>query len=126
MRAKGMTYDTGFVRDGRNSLERFDPELVRRESTIIRDDLHCNAVHVVGGDPQHLELAAHFAAELELEVWFSPYPLDLTPDEILASFVDSVERAGRLPTAGADCCGRSTAALSQRSEGDQLATGASS
>src|SRR6266545_3637354 len=49
MRAKGMTYDTGFVRDGSNSLERFDPELVRRELTIIRDDLHCNAVQIVGG-----------------------------------------------------------------------------
>jgi hypothetical protein len=102
MRAKGMTYDTGFVRDGSNSLERFDPELVRRELTIIRDDLHCNAVHIVGGDPQRLELAARSAAELGLEVWFSPYPLDLTTDEILALFVDSAERAERLRTAGAE------------------------
>ena len=102
MRAKGMTYDTGFVRDGRNSLERFDPELVRRELTIIRDDLHCNAVQIVGGDPRRLELAARSAAELGLEVWFSPYPLDLTTDEILALFVDSAERAERLRRAGAE------------------------
>ena len=46
-----MTYDTGFVRDGEISRERFDPGVVRRELAIIRDDLHCNAVQVIGGDP---------------------------------------------------------------------------
>jgi hypothetical protein len=97
-----MTYDTGFVRDGRISVERFDPELVRRELTIIRDDLHCNAVQIVGGDPRRLERAARSAAELGLEIWFSPYPLDLTADEILALFLDCAERAERLRTAGAE------------------------
>ena len=102
MRARGMTYDTGFVRDGRNSLEHFDLDLVRRELTIIRDDLHCNAVHVVGGDPQRLELAARTAAELGLEVWFSPYPLDLSADQILELFLDCATRAERLRLAGAE------------------------
>jgi hypothetical protein len=102
MRAKGMTYDTGFVRDGRNSVEHFDPELVRRELTIIRDDLHCNAVQIVGGDPQRLELAAHCAAELGLEIWFSPYPLDLPTDRILALLLDSAERAERIRATGAE------------------------
>src|SRR6266545_2577768 len=102
MRAKGMAYDTGFVSDGVNSLERFDPEVVRRELTIIRDDLHCNAVQIVGGDPQRLELAARAATELGLEVWFSPYPLDLRPDQILALLLDCAERAERLRAAGAE------------------------
>jgi hypothetical protein len=31
MRAKGTTYDTGFVRAGEISRERFDPEVVKRE-----------------------------------------------------------------------------------------------
>jgi len=97
-----MAYDTGFVRDGKISVERFDPELVRRELTIIRDDLHCNAVHLVGGDPSRLEVAARIAAELGLEVWFSPYPLDLTTDELMALFLDSAERAERLRAAGAE------------------------
>lgn len=102
MRAKGMTYDTGFVSKGGNSLEHFDPELVRRELTIIRDDLNCNAVHIVGGDPERLELAGRYAAELGLEVWFSPYPLELSTDEVLTLFVDCAERAERLRTEGAD------------------------
>ena len=78
MRAKGITYDTGFVRDGGISREHFDPDVVKRELGIIRDDLHCNAVQLTGGDPERLEVAASHAAGLGLEVWFSPYPLELT------------------------------------------------
>ncbi|MFD2466207.1 hypothetical protein [Amycolatopsis silviterrae] len=102
MRGKGMTYETGFVRNGRSSRESFDPEVVKRELAIIRDDLHCTAVHVVGGDPERLEQASRWAAELGLEVWFSPYPLDLTHDEILALFADCATRAERLRATGAN------------------------
>jgi hypothetical protein len=102
MRAKGITYDTGFVRGGEISRRNFDPGVVRRELTIIRDDLHCNAVRITGGDPARLELAAGHAAELGLEVWFSPYPLDLTADEMLALFADCAERAERLRAGGAE------------------------
>jgi len=97
-----MTYDTGFIRNGEISRECFDPEAVRRELTIIRDDLHCNAVQIIGGDPQRLELAASFAAGLGLEAWFSPYPLELTTGEILGLFSDCAERAERLRKEGAE------------------------
>ncbi|RSM45268.1 hypothetical protein DMA12_14685 [Amycolatopsis balhimycina DSM 5908] len=102
MRAKGIAYDTGFVRNGQISRERFGPDVVRRELAIIRDDLHCNAVHLVGGDPERLELAARCAAELGLEVWFSPYPLELTTAEILSLFADCAQRAERIRQEGAD------------------------
>ena len=102
MRANGMTYDTGFVRHGKISRESFDPLTVRRELAIIRDDLHCNAVQVIGGDPERLELAARCAAELGLEVWFSPYPLELASAEVLALFADCAARAERLRSGGAE------------------------
>ncbi|GAB3444122.1 hypothetical protein [Actinophytocola sediminis] len=102
MRAKGIAYDTGFVVNGRISRESFDTDVVRRELTIIRDDLHCNAVHIVGGDPDRLELAAQHAADLGLEVWFSPYPIELTATEMLSLFVDCARRAERLRAAGAE------------------------
>jgi len=102
MRAKGIAYDTGFIRDGSNSLLQFDLDVVRRELAIIRDDLHCNAVQIIGGDPRRLEVAAGAAAELGLEVWFSPYPLDLTPDETQALFLDCAARAERIRAAGAE------------------------
>ncbi|WP_330270531.1 hypothetical protein OG205_25130 [Lentzea sp. NBC_00516] len=101
MRAKGIAYDTGFVRHGEISLEKFDLDAVRRDLTVIRDDLHCNAVHLVGGDPERLERAAEIAAELGLEIWFSPYPLELTPAEILDLFTDCARRAERI-RAGAE------------------------
>ncbi len=102
MRAKGMTYDTGFISNGQASRKEFDPEIVRRELAIIRDDLHCTAVQIVGGDADRLELAARYATELGLEVWFSPYPLELTNAEILSLFADCAQRAERLRQTGAE------------------------
>ncbi|GGN13801.1 hypothetical protein GCM10011609_63020 [Lentzea pudingi] len=102
MRAKGIAYDTGFVRHGEISLEKFDLDEVRRDLTVIRDDLRCNAVHLVGGDPERLEQAAGIAAGLGLEVWFSPYPLELTPPEILGLFTDCARRAERIRLGGAE------------------------
>lgn len=102
MRARGISYDTGFVHHGVNSRKHFDAKTVERELRIIRDDLHCNAVRVMGGDPERIELAAAHAAELGLEVWFSPYPLELTTDEMLALFADCAERAERIRRRGAE------------------------
>jgi hypothetical protein len=102
MRARGITYSTGFVRNGTNSRGRFDLDVVERELKTIRDDLHCNAVRVVGGDPARLEQAAAFAADLGLEVWFSPYPLELATGEVLALLTDCAERAERIRRRGAE------------------------
>jgi hypothetical protein len=102
VRAKGITYDTGFVVHAVNSRERFDPKQVERELRIIRDDLHCTAVRVSGGDPERIEFAAGLALDLGLEVWFSPYPLELTVEEMLSLFADCAERAERLRRRGGE------------------------
>jgi hypothetical protein len=117
VRGHGISYDTGFIRNGTSSIEPFDPEVVERELRIIRDDLHCNAVRVMGGDPERLELAATCAAELGLEVWFSPYPLELTADELLALFADCAERAERLRRRGAEVVFVAGAELSLMNKG---------
>jgi hypothetical protein len=102
MRAKGIAYDTGFVRHGEISVPAFDLDVVARDLRVIRDELHCNAVHLVGGSPERLEQAARIAASLGLEVWFSPYPLELTPAEILELFADCARRAERIRADGAE------------------------
>jgi hypothetical protein len=117
MRAKGISYDTGFVRDGKISRVRFDPDVVRRELAIIRDDLHCTAVRVIGADPDRLEFAAGCAADLGLEVWFSPYPLELTTAELLALFADCAERAERIRRRGAEVVFVTGAELSLMNKG---------
>jgi hypothetical protein len=80
----------------------FDPQLVERELRIIRDDLHCTAVRVIGGDPERIDFAASIAVDLGLEVWFSPYPLELTAEKTLSLFADCAERAERLRRRGGE------------------------
>jgi hypothetical protein len=101
MRAKGIGYDTGIELDGVFNRP-FDPVLVRRELEIIRDDLHCTAVRVIGTDLDRIEHAAREAADLGLEVWFSPYPFELHPEQILELLADGAERAERIRRAGAE------------------------
>ncbi len=102
MRGKGMTYDTGFVRNGAYSRLEFDSAVVARELAIIRDDLHCTAVQITGGDPDRLELAARHAADLGLEIWFCPYPLELNAEDTLSLFAECARRAESLRRAGAE------------------------
>jgi hypothetical protein len=102
MRGKGITYDTGFLSVGGSTHEPFDPRVVKREMRIIHDDLHCNAVRITGGIPDRLEIATTHAAEVGLEVWFSPFTNDLTTDELLAMLTDCAERAERLRRQGAE------------------------
>jgi hypothetical protein len=102
MRAKGICYDTGFINKGVSSREPFDLEVVKRELQIIRDDLHCNAVRITGGDVERLEIASSLAAEIGLEVWFSPFTCDLSYEEMLDLLADCAERAERLRQKGAE------------------------
>ncbi|WP_250564336.1 hypothetical protein [Sphaerisporangium fuscum] len=102
MRGKGINYDTGFFPAGRNSREHFDPEVVRREMRVIADDLRCTAVRITGGDPGRIEVAARHAADAGLAVWFSPFPCELGPEELLPFFADCAERAEKVRRGGAE------------------------
>ncbi|MEV5711060.1 hypothetical protein [Actinoallomurus sp. NPDC052274] len=102
MRAKGINYDTGFHPGGRASRETFDPDVVRREMRIIADDLHCTAVRISGGDPERLTVAAEHAAAAGLEVWFAPFPCELTAERMLPLFTDCAERAEDIRRGGAE------------------------
>jgi hypothetical protein len=102
MWGKGITYDTGFLSAGASTREPFEPDVVRREMRVIRDDLHCNAIRVTGGDPDRLEIAATHAADAGLAVWFCPFTNGLTQDELLDLLADCAERAERLRRRGAE------------------------
>jgi hypothetical protein len=68
---------------------------------VIADELHCTAVRISGGDPERLSVAAGHAADAGLEVWFAPFPCDLTAERMLPFFADCAGRAERLRAAGA-------------------------
>jgi hypothetical protein len=102
MRHRGINYDTGFLSAGTSTGEPFDLDVVRREMRVIRDDLHCTAVRVTGGNPDRLEIAATHAADAGLAVWFCPFTNGLTQDELLDLLADCAERAERLRRRGAE------------------------
>jgi hypothetical protein len=102
MRGKGITYDTGFLSAGTSTHEPFDPEIVRREMRVIRDDLHCNAVRVTGGHADRLKIAATHAADGGLEVWLSPFTNGVAQDELLDLLADCAEHVERLRRNGAE------------------------
>jgi hypothetical protein len=101
MRARGINYDTGFTPGGKLSRIGFEPDEVRHELRMIVEELHCTAVRITGADPERISVAAGIAADLGLEVWFAPFPCDLTADEMLPLFVDCASRAEALRVGGA-------------------------
>jgi hypothetical protein len=102
MRGKGICYDTGFFNRGVSTHEPFDPEVVGRELRVIRDDLHCTAVRITGGDLDRLKVAASHAADAGLEVWICPFTTELTTDELLGFLAGCAEHAERLRRQGAE------------------------
>jgi hypothetical protein len=79
MRLKGVSYDVGIVY-GMNWRPDFQTEVVRRELEIIRKDLHCNAVRIVGRSLRRLVTAGRLALDLGLETWLSPQCWDRSPE----------------------------------------------
>ena len=70
-----------------------DVSLVRRELEIVRDDLHANAVRIVGSDVGRITAVAEIALELGLEVWFSPAFFEYSPEETTLRLVAAAEAA---------------------------------
>ncbi len=71
MRLKGVNYDVGVIYYW-NWRPDFDPRVVHREIEIIKNDLHCNSIKIVGRSIERLRMASEDALRQGLEVWFSP------------------------------------------------------
>ena len=97
MRLRGINYDVGIdFHEGNLSRPAFDPSVVRRELTIIRDDLHCNAVRVSGTDPDRLIETTRIGLDMGLEVWLSPQWHDRSTDETRDYVLECAARAEML------------------------------
>lgn len=99
MTIKGVSYDVGRVMGG-NWRPDFDPRIVRRELSIIKSDLHCNAVRICGLDLGRLATAARIAAELGLEVWLSPEMWERSPRRTLEYIAEAAATAEELRREG--------------------------
>lgn len=98
MKRKGVNYDVGIYPFGeaRPSRPEFDLAVVRREIEIIRRDLHCNAVRIVGRDLDRLVSAAEIALDEGLEVWFGPALHDADADQLRAYLLQGARAAETL------------------------------
>lgn len=96
MQGKGINYDTGVSPGGKITRDAFDSATVAREMQIIADDLHCTAVRITGADPARLSIAAEHAVAHGLEVWFSPFPCEMTAEQMRPYFQDCADRAEAL------------------------------
>jgi hypothetical protein len=83
---------------GMNWRPDFDPAVVHRELTIIRDDLHCNAVRLCGRDLGRLGIAAEDALQQGLEVWLSPELWDKDQEATLKYLTKAAAAAEQLHT----------------------------
>ena len=100
MNRRGGTYNTGIVFCGPGyniaTRPRLDLATAERELQIARDDLHCNAVRLIGRGVDRLVQVAGLALALGLEVWLSPALWGRPPDETLRYDVSAAERAEEL------------------------------
>lgn len=102
MRIKGIVYDTGFINAGITTKEKFDINIIKREMHIIKNDLHCNAVRITGGNANRLETVTALAASEGLEAWYCPFTCGLTINELASFLIDAAERAERIRSSGTD------------------------
>ncbi|MFF3493270.1 hypothetical protein ACFYWS_18150 [Streptomyces sp. NPDC002795] len=102
MRGKGIHYDTGTFPNRDISHPVFDTHVVERDMRVITEDLRCTAIRITGGDLGRIETAARCAATDGLEVWFSPFPCEMTNEEMLLYVTDAAERAEPLRRDDAD------------------------
>ena len=73
--------------------------VVRRELEIIRNDLHANAVRIVGSNVERLTAATQAALDLGLEVWISPAFFEYPPEETTSRLAAAAAAAAPLERA---------------------------
>ena len=100
MRGKGINYDTGFM-PGNRSRPDFDSAVVAAEIRVIARELGCTTVRITGADPGRISVAAQAAAAEGLEVWFSPFPVEVPAADLIGLFRDCADRAEQLRRDGA-------------------------
>ena len=94
---KGINYDTGTNYVG-GSLSRatLPADVVRRDLTAIRDELHCTSVNLFGTDIGRLTDTAAAALEAGLHVWLQPRLVEAEADAMLDHLAEAADAAERL------------------------------
>jgi hypothetical protein len=92
MKHKGINYDVGTVM-GVNWRPDYDPQTVRRELEIIKNDLHCNAIGLSGKDIARVMVTAEAALKLGLEAWLNPADWNNKPADPTLAYITEAAKA---------------------------------
>ena len=95
---KGINYDTGFEPYGpeHSSRKTFDSIVVGRELQIIAENLGCTHIRITGSEPTRIESAARLAISTGMDVWFSPFPCNLTTEDLISYLLTCAIRAEKV------------------------------
>ena len=102
MRGKGINYDTGFSPGGQSSREHFDADVVRARCASSPGTCTAPPCGSPAASPHGSAPPRELAAAEGLEVWFAPFPCELTTDQLAPLFADCADRAEHLRRAGAN------------------------
>ncbi|GAA1706232.1 hypothetical protein [Brachybacterium phenoliresistens] len=102
-KVRGIGYDAGVLYEkGFESNPGFTPRRARRDIRAIHEELGCDAVLIMAGDPDRLTVAARLAAEEGLAVWLQPRPVDQPRHMLVQAVRAAADTAEQLRASGAD------------------------
>jgi hypothetical protein len=81
---KGINYDVGTLFGATPSRVSWHLADARRDLSVLRDELHCTTVNLLGTDLRRLAQAARIARENGLGVWLQPRLIDQPREAVLA------------------------------------------
>ena len=103
MKYRGVVYDVGLkFTPERFSVEPFDPDLAQHDINVIAKDVHANAVRIEGEEIHRLVTTSRFAHAAGLAVFFNPWKMNATADELLSYYAEAAKAAEQLRKEGVD------------------------
>ena len=103
MSYRGIVYDVGLqFNEGQYSVETFNAEAVRYDMSVISNILRCNAVRIEGEDIGRLKQATLLAHETGMKVFFNPWLMGATADEVVTYMSEAATTAEELVRQGVD------------------------
>lgn len=100
---RGVVYDVGLNFSGTGfSVEPFNPLLVAHDIGVIARDLHATAIRIEGEEIDRLVTASRLAHEAGLAVFFNPWKMNATAEELLPYYAAAATAAEQLRLEGMD------------------------
>lgn len=100
---RGIVYDVGLgYGDGVYSVDTLNLDVVEYDMNIISNILRANAIRIEGEDITCLAAATRLAHKANLKVFFNPWMMNATADDVVAYMSEAAKTAEKLRNEGID------------------------